>query len=294
MKRSKSLLLGAALVAGLITAPVVVLPGTPAQAVPNTESESATSAFNTQAVKEMPVNCDPGEFAYGGGGSINVDGGPTGNVALQAVVPVGDPPTGFKVRAAALTSGIASWSVTARALCGASTTNLRVVADDVGPSTLRTKEADARCPDTLRMYGTGFDTSPTTNGTVLVHDVIPGTTLTPRSVTVRATARPNMSPNWSLVAYAICANPAGTMRIDAVSSTSSTSATRDISKSCTNNSTFAHGLGVQTFGATEAVDGQIALNAMQPANNKTVRGIAAVNGALGEPWQLRVYVICAT
>lgn len=294
MKRSTSLLLGAVLVAGLVTAPVVLLPGTPAHAVPNTESKSATSAFNTQPVKEFSVSCDLGEFAYGGGGSINIDGGPTGNVALQSVVPLGNPPTGFKVRAAALSSGIGSWSVTARALCGASTTNMQVVSDNAGPSSLRTKETVARCPDTLRMYGTGFDTSPTSDGTVLVHDVIPGTTLSPRSVTVRATARPDMSPNWSLVAYAICANPAATMRIDAASSTSSTSGTRDISKACTNNATFAHGLGVQTFGATDAVDGHIALNAMQPANNRTVRGIAAVNGTIGEAWQLRVYVICAT
>jgi len=291
MKRSKLLLLGATLAAGLITTQVVALPLPSAHAF-STNVESATSASSTTAAKNQDVNCDQGQFAYGGGGSIT--GGGTGNVSLQGVVPIGDPPTGFRVRAAALSSGIGSWSVTAWALCGTFTTNLHVVVDSEGPSTVRSKEAFAQCPTTQRMYGTGYDMSPSTNGTVLVHDIIPGTTLTPRSVTVRATARPNLTPNWSMDAFAICANGAAGQRIDAVSSTSSSAATRDISKTCENASHFAQGLGVQTFSAGTEVDGRIALSAMRPPNNRSIRGIAGENGAaVTENWQIRVYVICS-
>lgn len=291
MKRSKLLLLGATLAAGLLTTQVVALPLAPAQAF-MTGVESSTSTSSTQAAKTHDVNCDQGQFAYGGGGSIN--GGGVGNVSLQGALPIGNPPTGFRVRAAALSSGIGSWSVTAWALCGTFTTNLHVEVGSVGPSTARSKEVDAECPTSQRMYGTGFDMSPTTNGTVLVHDIIPGTTLTPRSVTVRATARPGLSPSWSMDAFAICANGAAGMRIDAASSMSTSNPTRDTSKTCENASHFAQGLGVQTFGATDAVDGRIALRAIRPPNNRSVRGVAEENGtAVGETWQLRVYVICS-
>jgi hypothetical protein len=78
MRRSRLVLLGATLAAGLLTAAGVALPA-PAHAFPNPVVKTAVSANNTTAVKEIPVNCDQGSFAYGGGGSIS--GGGAGNVA---------------------------------------------------------------------------------------------------------------------------------------------------------------------------------------------------------------------
>ncbi|HEX6360708.1 hypothetical protein [Actinophytocola sp.] len=291
MKRSRLLLLGATLAAGLITTSAIALPVAPAHAVANPEVESRQSANNTQSVKELSVPCDQGEFAYGGGGSIT--GGGAGNVALQAVVPVGNPPTAFRVRAAALGAVTGAWNVTAWAICGTFTAGLQVVPDSDGPNTVRSKETDSRCPTGMQMYGTGFEISPSGNGTVLVHDIIPGITLAPRSVTVRATARPNMTPNWSMDGFAICANPAATKRIDQAQLVPGSNPSRSVSKACENGSTFAHGLGAQTFGSDTNLDGRLALSSMFPPSNRSGGAIAGENGTVNENWQLQVYVICS-
>lgn len=291
MKRSRLLLLGATLVAGLVTVPVVALPVAPAHAVVNTEVESAASASNTASVKEIPVNCDQGEFAYGGGGSIT--GGGTGNVALQAVAPVGNPPTGFRVRAASLGSAVGSWSVTAWAMCGTFTAGLQVVPDTDGPNTVLSKETDSRCPEPTRLYGTGFRISNSGDGTALVHDIIPGTSVTPRGVTVRATARPGLTPNWRLDGFAICANPAASMGINQATTNPSSNPSHSLTKVCENGDRFLHGLGAQTLGPASA-DGRIALSSMFPTSNRSGGAIAGENAnAVPESWQLRIYVVCS-
>jgi hypothetical protein len=261
------LLWAAALVAGLITA----LPAASAHAVTQTTVKTAQSASNTQAVKEIPVECPVGEFVYGAGGTIT--GGGTGNVALQAVVPEGNPAFRVRVTAAALGAVTGAWSVEAWAICGPFTTNLQVVSTPAGTSTARTKERAASCSDLgLAMYGVGYRVSGG-NGTVLVHDVIPGISVAPRSVTVRATARPGLTPNWGLEAFAICANAAPTMRVEQQTTTSTSTASRNIDRICGTAGTFAHGVGAQSFSAGDVVDGRIALNVMAALNTRS--GFAA-------------------
>lgn len=294
----RRLLWGAALVAGSLTAPVIV-PPVAAHAVGTTTIETEASASNTVSVKQIPAECPQGSFVYGAGGSIS--GGGAGNVALQAVVPeaVGPGTTGAPVRvrvtAVALGAVTGAWSVTAWAVCGPFTTNLQIVpASDT--STLRAKEAQAQCPDSLRLYGTGFRIN-SGNGTVLVHDVIPGTSITPRSVTVRATARPGFTPNWTLDGFAICANPAPTMTIVQATTTSSSSTTKSLNSPICPTGTRAHGIGAQTFSPVTpgtGVDGRIALTTMAQLFTTAGGAIASENGtSVTEAWQLRVYLLCA-
>jgi hypothetical protein len=294
----RRLLWGAVLLAGAFTAPVAALP-VAAHAVGSTTIKTADSASNTTSVKQIPVECPQGEFVYGAGGSIS--GGGAGNVALQAVVPEAVVPgtTGAPVRvrvtAVALGAVTSTWSVTAWAVCGVFTTNLQIVpASDT--STLRAKEANARCPDSLRMYGTGFRIN-NGNGTVLVHDVIPGTSVKPTGVTVRATARTGLSPSWTLDGFAICANPAPTMSIVQATTQPSSGTTRGVNSPTCPTGTRAHGIGAQTFSPVapgSSVDGRIALTTMAQLFTTAGGAGAAENGAsVTEDWQLRVYLICS-
>ena len=289
MRRSRLLLLGATLVAGLVTVPVVALPVAPAHAVAPTVVESEPSPTNLDGVKEITVEC-PGSFVYGAGGFIT--GGGTGRVAIQAVVPEGSPPTRVRVTAAALGLVSSAWNVSAWATCGPLTTGLQVVPESLTESLTQTKEVSPSCPTGMGLYGTGFRITQG-NGNVLIHDVIPGTSVSPKGVTVRATMRPNSGVFWGLTGYAICANRASTMRIEQATTTATSNPTRNIDRICSDSATFAHGVGVQTFSAGDEVDGRITLSGMAALNNRSGFAAAGENGTVNENWQLRVYVICS-
>jgi hypothetical protein len=296
MKPSK-LLWGAALVAGLVTALTVALPPAPAHALPPTKVVTGESANNSVSPKSVTVQCPPeAPFLFGPGGGIDggIVGG-NGSVALQEVAPLDNPPTRFRVTAAEVGNFTGSWKVQAFGICGLFTAGLQVITDTVAQSTLTPKEADARCPTGLALYGTGFRITGG-NGTALVHDVIPGTTIAPRGVTVRGSARPGLSPSWRLDGFAICANPAFTMRIEQSLTNPSTTSPKSITDTCPAG-TFAHGMGAQTSAEaapSTGVDGRIALTTMAPLFTTLGGTIAAAIGTVSDNWRLHVYVICSS
>ena len=295
MKRSRLLLWGVALAAGLLTAPAIALPVAPAQAVNSITVVSANSASNSLTTKTITVDCPLGTSLYGPGGGITGGGG---NVALEAVVPEGNPPFRARVTARELGAFTGNWSVSAWASCGPFTNNLQVVPGNRASSTATTKEIDARCESAgagLRLYGTGFRVNGGV-GNVLVHDVIPGTSISPRSVTVRATARPGFTPNWGLDAFAVCATAAPTMGIEQASTTSTSSSSKGINSQNCPTGTFAHGVGSQTSAPapnTTAVDGRIALTTTAALFTALGSAAAAENGTVSDNWRLQVYVVCS-
>lgn len=290
MKRSR-LLWGVALIAGVVAAQAVVVPVAPAHAVSSTEIVSNTSASNSTASKTITVECPIGSFLYGAGGRLF---GGSGSVSLDAAVPEGSPPFRVRVTATELGAFSGNWSVAAVGTCGPFTTNLAVHSTPASPSTARVKERSISCPTGQGMYGTGFRTSGG-GGNVVVHDVIPGVSFAPRSVTVRATARPNASPNWGLEAFAICATAAPTMRIQQTSTALDSTTQKGTSLTCSTAGTVAHGAGVQTLSEnpSTAVDGRIALSTVGNLISAGASGSAAENGTVNENWRLQVYVICS-
>lgn len=290
MKRRR-LLWGAALAVGMAATQVVVLPAAPADAVSSIEIVSASSASNSTASKTVTVECPVGLFLYGTGGRLI---GGDGSVSLDAAVPEGSPPFRARVTATELGAFSGSWSVRASATCGPFTTNLQVHSTPASPSTARVKERSISCPTGQGLYGTGFRVSGGGGG-VLVHDVIPGTSIQPRGVTVRATARPSATPNWGLEAFAICATAAPTMRVEQVLTPLDSSAAKGTSRTCQTAGTVAHGAGVQTLSEnpSTAVDGRIALSTMANLIPTGSSGSAEENGAVAENWRLQVYVICS-
>ncbi|MGM1063043.1 hypothetical protein [Saccharothrix sp. Mg75] len=288
--RPSRLLRGVALVAGLVAAQAVVLSVAPAHASVPVTAVSANSASNSTATKTVTVDCPTGTFLYGAGGGTN---GGSGNVALTAVVPEGAPPFRARVTATEVTAFAGNWNASAWASCASFTTNLQVVVTATASNAVSPKEAHASCPNGLGLYGTGFRV---TGGTadVLVHDVIPGTSLAPRGSTTRATAQTGTAPTWRLESFGVCANPAPTMQVVQAQTTFTSTSSKGLSQTCPAG-TAAQGVGAQALGENPgtAVDGRIALTTM--ANLFTTAGSAgaAENGAVAGNWRLQVYVICA-
>jgi hypothetical protein len=216
------------------------------------------------------------------------------DVELEAVVPSGSPPNRVTVTALEVDSFAGSWSVTAFAICGPSTTFLQVVSASTSSSSTSPKEANVRCPSGLALYGTGFAIH-SGNGTVLVHDVLPGISSSPRSLTVRATARPGFTPFWSLDAFGICANPATTMRIVLAQTALDSTATKSVNEVCPSG-TRPHGVGAQTLSENpgNAVDGRVVLQTMAALASTVGSAGAAENGSVSTNWRLQVQVICAS
>lgn len=290
MKRSR--LLWGALVAAVVSASTVAPPA--AQAVPTTTLASNVSAVNSASSKTVGVDCPTGfPFLYGPSGGVTVVTGAFGHVALKSVVPVGNPPTRAEVTAVELGTFTGTWSVSVFAICGPFSTNLQVIPDSEGPNTLTTKEAAVSCPNSDGLYGTGFRLTGD-GGNVLVHDVIPGTTLSPKGVTVRATTRAG-TPNWQLEAFGICAQRAPTMRVEQVSTNPNSNPSNSISRVCQTAGTRAHGVGAQTFGdpAGTNVDGRIALTTMALLSTFSGGAIGGETVDVPENWRIQVYVICA-
>jgi hypothetical protein len=285
MKRRR-LLWGAVLVAGLVT-----LPAAPAHAVSSIQVVSGSSASNSTSSKTITVDCPVGSFLYGTGGGIT---GGSGSVSLDAAVPEGSPPFRARVTATELGAFSGNWSVSAYATCGPFTTNLQVHSTPAGQSTALTKERAVSCPTGQGLYGTGFRVTGGGGG-VLVHDVIPGTSISPRGVTVRATARPGFAPNWGLEAFGVCATAAPTMRVEQALTTSTTTPSKGINRTCQTAGTVAHGVGVQTLSESPgtAVDGRIALVTNAALFSTVGSAGAAANGTVAENWRLQVYVICS-
>jgi hypothetical protein len=298
--RPVRLLWGAVLVAGLATAPAVALPAPPAQATPNTIIVSAESARSSSSTKTMPLDCPSTHpFVYGPGASINLISGTAGSVAVESVVPIGGQPRSIEVTAVELGTFTGTWSVIAWAVCGSFTADMQVVTGTTAQNTTASKSIDAGCDTGLgdAMYGTGFRITGGARN-VLVHDVIPGTSVDPRGVTVRATARPGTTPNWKLEAFAICANESPTMRIVQASTLPNSNSSNGVSRICPvvgGTQLRAHGYGVQTLGdpAGTNVDGRIALITTAPLSTLSAGAGGVENGAVAQSWRVIVYVICS-
>lgn len=289
------LLWGVVLLAGLFAA----LPAAPANATTQTTVVSAVSANNSLSPKEVTVTCPAPSFPnlYGPGGAITGGGG---NVSVSAVIPEGSPLNRVRVRAVELGAGTTdSWRVEAWAICGPFTANLHAEPQSIASSTARTKTANPPCPTNQALYGTGFSLNGNSTGDVIVHDVIPGPVGggTPRSVTVRATARPGVTPSWGLTGYSICANPAPSMRVVQQIVGPDSNTTKSTTLGCGElPGTVPQGVGIQTAGPAgsgELVDGRIALRTNVGLFTTLGGAIATENGAVADSWRLFLYVICA-
>lgn len=211
----RSCLRQACLLLALALAAAMAFAGNASAAVAGLERVSATSP-NSSSDKSITVTCPAGKQVLGAGGQI-VNG--NGQVVLEDVTP-NSGLTSVTVLAREDQNGqVGSWQVTAWATCAIAPLGLeRVTA--TSPTNSSGKSAIATCPSGKRLLGTGADRSGGA-GQVALNDVLPDSGL----LKVTATAledEDGTTANWSVRAYAICANPvAGRVRVTSTSPTNS-------------------------------------------------------------------------
>jgi hypothetical protein len=172
------------------------------------DTQTDVGGDNTETVT---AECDGGSTLIGtgwiAGGAIVDEVVPdlsTGTVRVEAWEPEGG-----SVRA--------NWSVTARAICATSVSNVEVVQDGSSAynSTNAPKSETASCPFAKKLVGLGYEIGTFAEGEVHVTSVVP----TDDEVTVTAYEDANgTTESWSVTAYAVCATePSG---LEVVTSTS--------------------------------------------------------------------------
>jgi len=166
---------------------------------PIRQSLSQFSANDSAAEKAVTVRCPAGTVTTSAGASVS-----DGNLVLDDAVPSADL-TSVTVDVFEAQAGRAdSWSAIASARCGAALPGLQRVAATSATDSATNKSVTATCPTGKKVVGTGHEIA-NGKGQVLLDDVVPSSDLT----SVRAEAfedQDGTTNNWSLTAYAVCAN----------------------------------------------------------------------------------------
>jgi hypothetical protein len=198
---------------------LVLTTGPASAAVPGLVRISAISAFNAASPKTITATCPVGKELLGTG--FEVTGG-AGEVLVEDLVPNGGPataPTAVTANAVEEDPLATGWSVTAYAICADPVPGLvRISATGPGnPNNF--KGTTASCPATKTLTGAGYGITIGVGGEAEVDDFVPngGVAVAPTSIAVGAfETDPNFAGNWSLSAYAICADPLpGQVRVQA-------------------------------------------------------------------------------
>ncbi|BCL15911.1 hypothetical protein [Micromonospora sagamiensis] len=156
------------------------------------------------------------------------------------------------------------------------------------------RSVTATCPVGKVLVGTGYEITGAT-GEVVVDDFTPngGTLTAPTAVTVGAYEADAFAGNWTVTAYAICANPlAGLVRVSALSPTDSNDF-HSVTAACPTGKVLT-GAGFELTGVT----GEGVVDDFRP-NGGTVNAPTAVTVGAYEAdsfvdnWTAAAYAICA-
>ncbi len=247
------------------------------RSAPATPPDSAGS-------KEVTAFCPAGKQLLGAGGDTTPG---DGDVLLDDIRPSADLKT-LKVNAVEDPDGASqSWFVQAFAICAVPPPGLERVAATSALNSAN-KSVVATCPAGRRLLGTGAEVNGG-NRHVLLEDITPNSGLT--AVTVKAVEdESGTSGNWSVIAYAICAQPvAGLERVSLTSDVDST-APKVVEAECP--------LGKQVVGMAGNINspnGQVVLDAVFADAELTTVGFAAGEDDTGNTanWGLTAFAICA-
>jgi len=264
---------------------LVGLTGTAWAAVVGLERVLSSSAA-TSSNKNITTTCPAGKQLLGAGASAGLG---NGHVLIEDIRP-NEALTSLTVKAVEDETGTtATWFVQAVAICAQAPPGLqRVAATSANNSA--DKGVTASCPAGKRVLGAGGDIN-TSNGQVLLDGLRPNSS----SVALNALEdETGNAANWSLTAYAICANPvAGLERLSATGpSDSANSKVNELS--CPAGKQVVGG-----GGEINSANGQVVADAFVPGGPPgaalTTYRADAFEDDTGNPanWSLTTYAICA-
>ncbi len=213
-----------ALLAGTAGATLLVGAAMPAAgAVPGLVRVAAVSANNSNDFHSATATCPAGKRLTGTGFQLN---GATGEANVDDFRPNGGVaagPTSLVTGAYEEDSFALTWTVTTYGICANPLPGL-VRVSATGPTNSNDfHSTTATCPAGKQLTGAGYEIVGAT-GEAVVDDFQPngGIGTAPTSVTVGAYESDAFAGTWTLIAYAICANPVpGLVRVMAVSANNS-------------------------------------------------------------------------
>jgi hypothetical protein len=243
---------------------------------------SLTSALDS-AKKSVTATCPTGKRLLGAGGEINSS---NGQVLLDEVRP-NSTLTGAVVNALEDETGNPqNWSLTAYAICANPVAGLQRMSAQSAVDSSISKVKEVSCPAGKQVTGGGGDIN-SPNGQVVLDALFPDVALTSFGVAAFEDDTENAG-NWSLTAYAICANSAE--RIAAA--TGPDSGDKTVSAICPAGKGLTGGGGDITGGL-----GQVVLDDLTPFGTPPTRVEVSADededGTTAD-WSLRAYAICAT
>ena len=242
----------------------------------------ATASTSTN--KSITANCPAGKQLLGAGADVTPG---NGHVLIEDIQP-NAALTSLTVKAVEDQTGTGeTWFLQAFAICGQPPPGLqRVAATSANNSA--DKSITATCPAGKRVLGAGGDIN-TSNGQILLDGLRPNSTLTNVTLNAREDETGNTA-NWSLTAYAICANPvAGLQRLSATGPS-------DSANSKVNPLNCPAGKQVVGGGGEiNSANGQVVADALFPDVALSSYGAAAFEDDTGNAanWSLTTYAICA-
>ena len=237
---------------------------------------------STSSNKNITATCPAGKQLLAGGADVTPG---NGHVLIEDIRP-NAALTSLTVKAVEDETGTAAtWFVQAFAICGQPPPGLqRVAATSANNSA--DKSVSASCPAGKRVLGAGGDIN-TSNGQILLDGLVPNNT----SVALNAREdETGNTANWSLTAYAICANPvAGLQRVSA-QSPSDSSGSRVKQVNCPAGKQVVGG-----GGEINSANGQVVADAFFSDVALTSYGAAAFEDDTGNAasWSVTAYAICA-
>ncbi|KAB1949738.1 hypothetical protein F8271_00420 [Micromonospora sp. ALFpr18c] len=284
------------LVLGLVVAGAVVAPASPASAaVPGLVRIAVTSVNTSADFHSATATCPAGKVLTGTGYELN---GVTGEGVVDDLRPNGGPataPTAVTVGAYEAEAFAGTWSVTAYAICANPLPGLVRVSTASVSDSADFHSTTAACPVGKVLTGTGYELNGVT-GEGVVDDFRPngGVAAAPTSVNVGAYEADATALNWSVTAYAICANPLpGLVRASTVGASNSLDF-RSVVAGCPAGKVMT-GAGYELNGVTgEGVVDDFRPNGGPATAPTTVDSGAYEEDAFAGNWSDTAYAICAT
>jgi hypothetical protein len=168
---------------------------------------SAAGTSNSNDFRSVSATCSAGEGLIGTGFALN---GATGEAVVDDFRPNGGTataPTSNTVGAYEAEAFAGNWSLTTYAVCADTLPGLVRRSDTTVSNSNDFNSITVSCLAGTVLVGTGYEINGAT-GEVVVDDFRPngGTATAPTAVTVGAYEAEPLVGNWTLTAYAICAN----------------------------------------------------------------------------------------
>jgi hypothetical protein len=267
---------------------VVAGAATPAHAVPGLEHVTDSTVSNSDVFKGIRVSCPAGKLVVGGGASIG-GGGAEVTVTHFAPLPGG---TGFGAKAYEDKDGfLGNWSLTVHAVCADPLAGYEIQEATSLPASPPEAGVGVSCSAGKDILGTGAEVSPG-RGDVILTASVPIDAMQDGVRAIGQETEGGFAGNWTVTAWAICADPVAGHSVEAVSTPFDSTSPKAALVTCPAG-TAAHGTGVLISGGAGEVG--LAEIVLAPSPVPTVvRALAYEDQTTyANNWRVRTYAICA-